>query len=570
MDSKIALKTVNELLNENFFIPSFQRGYRWTSEEVKDLLDDLLEFHGKEKSKEEFYCLQPIVVTPTDSKFSVIDGQQRLTTIYIILSHLEYLMTVLGKKKFTLEFETRKDSGIFLEKIDKKKRDENIDYFHICQALETVENWFASKDGSTQINILHTLTNETGNNVQVIWYEVPNTTENDAIEIFTRINMGKIPLTNAELIKALFLRRANFEGEDETKRLRQLEIAGEWDRMEYFLRNDEFWEFLQDGKIKYDNRIEFIFDLMSDNVSMQGEIKNMDKNYTFRYFNELFNQNSDIESIWKEIKQYFQTFKQWFDNHEYYHLVGYLVTVGISIKEIKDVTGSLNKDEFTEYLIERITKQIDRKIEDLTYSENKPLLRRVLLLFNIVTILNNLKTNTRFQFGRYKTDNWDIEHIHSAQSEMPEAANHQAEWLEEFIKFSPDKDLAEKAQKYLDNSSKSKGGKFDELYKEIVSKYSESQAPEDVNDLSNLTLLDASTNRGYKNAIFPLKRKSIIEKDTNGTFIPICTKNVFLKYYSGDIAQMSFWGKEDRASYKKNLVDTLTRFLKINKVPTDE
>lgn len=210
MDSKIALKTVNELLNENFFIPSFQRGYRWTSEEVKDLLDDLLEFHGKEKSKEEFYCLQPIVVTPINSKFSVIDGQQRLTTIYIILSHLEYLMTVLGKKKFTLEFETRKDSGIFLEK-STRKRDENIDYFHICQALETVENWFALKDGSAQINILHTLTNETGNNVQVIWYEVPNTTENDAIEIFTRINMGKIPLTNAELIKALFLRRANFE-----------------------------------------------------------------------------------------------------------------------------------------------------------------------------------------------------------------------------------------------------------------------------------------------------------------------------------------------------------------------
>lgn len=51
MDSKIALKTVNELLNENFFIPSFQRGYRWTSEEVKDLLDDLLEFHGKEKKQ---------------------------------------------------------------------------------------------------------------------------------------------------------------------------------------------------------------------------------------------------------------------------------------------------------------------------------------------------------------------------------------------------------------------------------------------------------------------------------------------------------------------------------------
>lgn len=569
MDSKIALKTVNELLNENFFIPSFQRGYRWTSEEVKDLLDDLLEFYLKEKGKEEFYCLQPIVVTPIDSKFSVIDGQQRLTTIYIILSHLEHIMKILGKQKFTLEFQTRKDSGVFLQKIDKEKRNDNIDYFHICQALETVENWFAAKDGSTQINILNTLINEAGNNVQIIWYEVPNTTESDAIEIFTRINMGKIPLTNAELIKALFLRRGNFEGEDETKRLRQLEIAGEWDRMEYALRNDEFWYFLNDGKNKYDNRIEFIFDLMSNNLNSQGEIRSIDKHYTFRYFNQRFNESTDIESIWKEIKQYFQTFQQWFDNHEYYHLVGYLITVGISIKEIKTSTGSLTKEDFKNYLIEKIQKQIDRKIENLTY-DNKSVVRRVLLLFNIITILNNKKTNSRFQFGRYKNENWDIEHIHSAQSEMPEASNHQAEWLEEFIKFSTDTVLVEKAQKYLDSSSTSRTVKFDELYKEIVSKYSESGKPEDINDISNLTLLDASTNRGYKNAIFPLKRKSIIEKDINGTFIPICTKNVFLKYYSGEIDQMSFWGQDDRASYKKSLVDTVTQFLNFKKVSTDE
>lgn len=567
MESKIALKSINELMKENFFIPSFQRGYRWTTEEVKDLLDDLLEFYYKDKSKEEFYCLQPVVVTPLGSRYSVIDGQQRLTTIYIILTFLGDLMSFLQKEKFTLEFETRKDSEVFLQKIDKEKRNDNIDYFHICQALETVEKWFASKDGSVRLNILNTLINESGNNVQVIWYEVPNTSQNDAIEIFTRINMGKIPLSNAELIKALFLRRGNFEGEEETKRLRQLEIAGEWDRMEYALRDDEFWDFLQDGKNKYDSRIEFLFDLMSDNLSSQGEIKNIDdKHYTFRHFNDLFNSHSEIESIWKDIKQYYLTFRQWFENRKYYHLVGYLITVGVNIKEIKLNTDRLSKNEFTDYLIEKIRKQINCKIEDLTYHDDKPLLRKVLLLFNIATILNNKKTNTRFQFGRYKNENWDIEHIHSAQSEMPEASNHQTEWLEEFNRFSCDQALVEKAQHYLKTPSKNRNIKFEDLYKEIVSKYSEFGKPEDINDLSNLTLLDAGTNRGYKNAIFPVKRKSIINKDVKGTFIPICTKNVFLKYYSAEIGQMSFWAKDDRTSYKNNVVETLNSFLEIKKV----
>ena len=38
------LKSVNELLNNNFFIPSYQRGYRWTEQEVEDLLKDIDDF----------------------------------------------------------------------------------------------------------------------------------------------------------------------------------------------------------------------------------------------------------------------------------------------------------------------------------------------------------------------------------------------------------------------------------------------------------------------------------------------------------------------------------------------
>lgn len=561
MNTKIELRTINELLKENFFIPSFQRGYRWNSEQVDDLLNDLLEFYLKEKNKEEFYCLQPIVVTPNGSKYSVIDGQQRLTTIYIILTYLKDLMQYLGKNNFTIEFQTRKGSENFLKEIDITKKSENIDYHHMCLAMETISAWFSSKDGSTKINLLNTLLNHTGNNVKVIWYEVENATENDAIDIFTRINMGKIPLTNAELIKALFLRRDNFEGADEVKRLRQLEIAGEWDRIEQALRDEEFWFFLQDGTTNYDNHIELLFNLMADNLNSRGAVVSIDPQYTFRHFNDLFNNESDIETTWMEIKNYYQTFKQWYDNREYFHLVGFLICAGMDIKTIKDQTENLTKAAFKKYLIKKISDQVSCEITELTYLDSKPLLRKVLLLFNIITILNNEKSNSRFQFGRYKVEKWDIEHIHSSQSEIPLATIHQTEWMEEVVKYSDDEDITNKAQAFLKTPAKERGNSFEKLYIEIVTKYSQDGKIEDINDISNLTLLDAGTNRGYKNAVFPFKRKSILRRDANGTFIPLCTKNVFLKYYSDEIGQMTFWGTDDRNNYKAAILKTITDFL---------
>jgi len=63
-NSSISLKTVNELLGNSFLIPAYQRGYRWTKQQVEELLDDVLAFQSSDegRSREGFYCLQPIVV----------------------------------------------------------------------------------------------------------------------------------------------------------------------------------------------------------------------------------------------------------------------------------------------------------------------------------------------------------------------------------------------------------------------------------------------------------------------------------------------------------------------------
>ena len=83
-----------------------------------------------------------------------------------------------------------------------------------------------------------------------------------------------------------------------------------------------------------------------------------------------------------------------------------------------------------------------------------------------------------------------------------------------------------------------------------------------INELSNLTLLDSKTNRSYKNAIFPIKRNVILSKSGIENFIPVCTKNVFLKYYSKDVTQMYMWGKSDRQDYIDEMVKNIYEYLK--------
>lgn len=387
-----------------------------------------------------------------------------------------------------------------------------------------------------------------GKYTQVIWYQVNE--DVDAIDIFTRINIGKIPLTNAKLIKALFLRSNNFSADPERSRLKQLEIAGEWDRIEYALQNDELWYFLNDGVRKYETRIEFVFDLMAEKNQKHDEF------YTFRYFNSKNINKENIDEEWKRIRTYFLTFEEWFNNNELYHLVGYLIATGSKVAQIKEASLLKSKSEFRNYLEEAIRRQIKCKISELQYGD--PFVRKVLLLFNISTLINNKQSNTRFQFNRYKLENWDIEHIHSVQSKMPESKSQQIEWLKEVEKFTEDLDIKKRIADIIDNEKLNDDTLFRVIFRDVIAKYGEDN---EINDISNLTLLYAKTNRGYKNAVFPIKCNTILERDRQGTFIPLCTKNVFLKYYSKDLSRMSIWGRDDRELYRKSIEETLQHIL---------
>lgn len=609
VENKIELKSVSELLGMKFFIPSYQRGYRWTEQQVKDLLNDILEFSKKKKQEYEFYCLQPLVVkrknedvlnsikaatsieeveTLLKGSWEVIDGQQRLTTLFIILSVLE------EKSLYSIEYETRDDSKDFLKNIDESKKNENIDYYHIYQSKQTISSWF-NNDEEKKAKFKNILLNS----VKFIWYE---SVDEDPIKVFTRLNIGKISLTNAELIKALFLNRSNFgEKDSEHLKLRQQEIASEWDNIEYTLQNDEFWLFLHEKGNDRPTRIDFIFDLICERNSLNlGEelYKSLgnDDYKTFRYFYEYFKSgSSNIEDCWKEVKRYFQTFKEWFDDLELYHYVGYLIEYKYSISElVSEWYSSKEKDSFVKYLKDKINKKIKGcPALDFQYKEDgsdKGKCKPILLFQNIQTVINQNKNNLsnedyklgvfyKFPFHLYKLESWDVEHINSNTTNDEEDSDTQKEWLLN-VYLSADDDTQQKIRSYFESTEDEKGNLFEEV-KQIIPQ-NEEWTREEKNRIWNYTLLDSSTNRSYGNTIFSGKRRVIIGKDkgeliaipkiskdgklqlgekkkAKSSFVPLCTKQVFMKYYSATMSNANYWTKVDAEGYLNDIKDCIKK-----------
>ena len=548
-------KTIGELLDCKFFIPSYQRGYRWTGIQVEDLLNDVWDFITKTgKNDNEWYCLQPVVLKEMNSHFEVLDGQQRLTTIFLILKHLEHFIES-ERKSFEIEYETRNtestNSKEFLQNIDSKKEDEsvaNIDYFHIYHAFQKIKEWFQTKANQGDNSISSKFITPFLESTKVIWYEV--STEKDAIEIFTRINMGKIPLTNAELIKALFLNSSNFPNSDtEEIRLRQLEIASEWDRMEYSLQNDELWYFINNHENELPTRIEFIFNIMKN---IDG-VKNSDDQYsTFRFFSDKFKSKSkdEIDTNWKEIKRIFQTIEEWFTDRELYHKIGFLISANVEINELLKEVQNKQKLEFRKLLDVKIAEKVKcDNLEDIEYGEHhSDLIRNILLQHNIQTMLNNKNETIRFPFVRYKTENWDVEHIHAIATKVRVKEEDQNSWLSNnFVKTNQHNNIELNSQidKAIKNNIQIAGDDFQSIIEYVLG--------DDDNSIRNLCLLDSGTNRSYKNDSFRNKRNKIIDNEKNGTFIPVCTKNVFMKYYSKELNDFEIWNENDRTDYFEDL-----------------
>ena len=669
---KLIRKTLDNLIKEkyDFFIPDYQRGYKWTKIEVLKLLNDIWDFELNHKKEEDsdFYCLQPVVVKPQDEKYYVIDGQQRLTTLLIIQQaikdykaiktnqkfideHPEYadnLMPTLSKEEtYSIEYKTRNKSSVWLK--NRRNEDEmqkNSDYCHIFCAYQTTLDFLKWIDLDTSddytLDRLKCPNSKKKKNAatdfetcictkcNVIWYELDENNENDH-EIFDRLNTGKIPLTNAELIKAMFLQESNFPTISEDEKIKsedyRTNVARQWDDIERKLQDPFFWDFIYDFNnvgMTYDTRIEYLFDLLANK-----EKSNSDRFYfTFDYYDALFRSYKEkgedaidfVNKEWKRVRTLVQTMQDWYDNKTYYHYIGYLISQGHSVNELKNyqfpVDGNGNpqpvpkKADFVKKLEELIRIQTS-KYNHADLMKGKKGLTPTLLLFNVLNVLDNSEESDRFPFHYYKNTKWNEEHVAPATPFDPDRKDRCFQFSAQMLEYYTDisfyevlEKLSIENQKRPKNDRKKKEALVSEAISIVVPKYKEYLSQMDnpeicqelfdifkargnnqeglsgqvykeivdslgikevtLNDdddrrdyIWNQVLLDEGTNKSYGNAIFPYKRMRIIKNTTRGVFVPIGTYNVFVKAYSHRMTNMLEWDENDAMRYLAEIFRTL-------------
>jgi len=562
---ELTVKRVGEIKGR-FLVPSYQRGYRWGKNEVEQLLKDLMDSSGKE------YCLQPIVVKNCGDTYELVDGQQRLTTLFLLYKSLHRLGGKLMRDaQFSLEYATRTKSKEYLENIDLSLRDDNIDFWFIANAYECIEDFFEKpnedgvildEDGTKRIAIYDHLQNR----VSVIWYEIG--AEEDAISLFTRLNIGKIPLTSSELVKALFLRR---DGEAKEMTERQEELSLQWDNIERDLQDETFWAFLTNsGPKAYATRIDLVLDLMADKDPNDRE-----EYSTFFHFDEI-RRKKDLSSIWQDIQHSFLTLKEWRYNHELYHKVGYLIASDHStLGELFKASRGKTKKEFAAYLDKEISESVNfgKSFEQLNYDKDKNDIERLLLLFNVESVRTLDDGKRWFPFDRHKSSGWSLEHIHAQHSVGLQTDDKRRRWLEDHIP-SLQSLKSDKANEVIGNMrdlitiiDKDKKNvrikeMFEELQQRVVELLSVETGEDYLHGIGNLALLDCGDNAALGNYLFDAKRNKVIEWDKQGKYISFCTKMVFFKYYNtkSDDAQQHFWGRNDMDDYKAAIREKLSPY----------
>ena len=625
-DNTLLLMPIGELGGKSFIIEKYQRGYKWGKKEVLELLNDIQEYDADTKG---IYCIQPVILKPLGNnqreykgynlslENEVIDGQQRMTTIYILLHYLQSLDISKDIIRYSIHYKIREKSGEFLSEMltemfsyipshinedlseDKNYKDvaeannswkdfvtanrhfDNVDIYHFFIVGYYIKNWFEQcleKDSPTSF-IKKLL-----DHVHVIWYSLDDAVnDHGVIDVFLNNNKGKISLTTSELIKALFILDISNKESKAVAEYKINRFALEWDQVEKKLQDDTFWYFIQPDSERYNKgtRIDYLFDL-----KLKQNSRN-DDTLAYRKYEKFFDELKDdregaFQAKWDEIIQLFNKLVDWYNDSFFFHYVGYLTVTGLSsLLDILDLSKGKTKKIFQEKLKNRIKEKFGKTVrrdshdilayavENLHYDDFYKQTQNVLLLYNVLYYVDKMSAN-KFPFELYVNEKWSIEHIVPQKPKNLEDFDQYRFWIKDQLEYRKENAKISDAEKMildeLENKSSLEELKKDRELQELVDKLVES-FEDKTHLISNLVLLDRNTNSSLSNHLFKIKRNKILEFDREGrnddgkpVFIPVETLNAFNKTFSENL-KLEQWSGEDGEKYKSSIAERLEYFL---------
>jgi len=543
-------------ISQQFFVPGYQRGYRWGLDEVSRLLNDIWE------SRNQSYYLQPVVVKAQPSgDWELIDGQQRLTTLFLIFQYMQKEGLQNAGPPFTLRYDTRQDSAAYLQDLDEGRSAANIDFHHIYVAYRCIAQWFDNKRDERQY-VANKFYDALYEHVRVIWYEAPE--ELDSTDLFVRLNVGRIPLTDAELVKALLLSRSRaIPGASD----RANEIAAQWDSFERDLRQRELWSFITGKATDEATHIRLLLDLLAP--WPRGSERPLF--YTFETLREEI--IADPQRFWDRVVRLHSLLLGWYEDRNLYHKIGFLIAEGATLDNLVDLAHEQLQSAFNERLNERIAARMklsEADVRALTY--HSTMSGRCLLLMNVLTVLGRSASSERYSFREHARGRWSLEHIHAQSAESLTTVDQWRQWLQLHRDALRELDeVSDEAKKHalLDrvatalNQPTITADDFKPLEYELLQFLSPwDDEGSDVDSIANLALLDGGDNSALSNSVFAAKRVEVLKRDREGSYIPVCTRNAFLKYYTPAAEHhLHFWSADDRAYYLDELVEVLRPYL---------
>jgi uncharacterized protein with ParB-like and HNH nuclease domain len=547
---------LKEKEKEYFNIPHYQRGYKWESKNAIKLLEDIDNF---EVANNKFYCLQNITIVDKDNYFNVIDGQQRLTTLTILLAILDNKELVFNKVRFP-ENSIRKQTNKFLKEIitnnritfplnsweaftEKNPNYDHQDIYHIYKVYEAIEIWF---DEKTRLEPLFNRTafiNKVLKSVKVIVNKIDGATSEE--KVFGNLNSKRVPLDGADLVRAILITRVAYEEgkrEGDIKNIvrvneRRVKIGWELDQI------NNWWS-REDVK-KYFSKL---VSIKSEEVGVGNKLFDEEKypiNHLYLLFAEkktekkltlelIEKHNNDALGLYKELIKLHNTLQDWYQDREIYHFLAFLFN-NKPKKDFKFTTiwklweNCKSRIEFIKGLKDLMLLVLSDDGELIAFNDNtidwyneKP--EKLVQALILMDVIHSIKSNQNFlpHFAFTKSNN-DIEHI------FPQNPK-EVEKQKEYIAFLNKTVLTEDKRFDLSKFDKKKE---DEKYLETVKNFiNEQTSIFKINSIGNLVLLYFKLNRSISNSKYADKRARIIAHFNEGNFIQPHSFSVFVRNFN--------------------------------------
>lgn len=618
-----------EYLHDNgmlyFNVPEYQRGYKWNAEDVKTLLNDLKAFEESKPQEGHFYCLQNITIVP-DAKmscFNVVDGQQRLTTIYILLSYLRKFHNLEGFAfapeclRYSVREETAKvlrksiSTGTIWETTIEPQNASHKDEWYILDVARGIKDWFTDNDISNDI-----ITDK----LQIIINKMGAGNEES---IFAGLNGGKVDLDGADLVRAELITRSarekygNTSTPAKTNEFR-VRIGIEIDEMNRWWADENhkkyFQQFLKHATTK---NAQFNAELYPIDLLYQLYYEcdqNQDEPLDFRFFEHGRDTNNNLNDhdhweLYDSVVEMHKNLQEWYEDDQIYHWLGFLFFNFKNRSEVNfrsiyrkwtkwekwEEEPFIRKSEFITYIKSIIKeglvhpyvnekhngKEAERLLDSISdteedwYSDQNGLIDKILILMDILictdTYIYNQKQDgnshkmERIPVDYLRRNNEDKEHIRSCTPNDVEGKEirDKKKWIDHITKLYITPSSVEEKERQFGEIIIDKLLTFtnEDLSDSQIQELNQIMNQYSQNSIGNLVLLHYKINRSYGNHPFQEKIQRITaEYMRKANYVRPFTLMVFLSIVDSEKADWR-WTHANIKSNAENIKKQVESFL---------